>query len=221
MPVSLVRKFTWTGLFAFNLTATDAISVVTLCGNNPNQVIQTQSGTTSDALSMQPLFWDQFSDWYERYTVLGSSCSCTPWPGGGTGVNGRVAQATDMCEYALVPTQSVNVAAFSAYRPYILAQYPKVKLGRSSLGYTRGRRFRAYCSTASLYGKTKKWIAQDANFEGPMQSSTDPASEWFWLIVASAPFDNNTMTGSNVYNVLEVKLTYYVRLFQRGFIPYS
>lgn len=222
MPVSIVRKLTWTGVFAFNLSATDPISRVTLCGNNPNSVIETQSGTTGDTDTIQPLFWDQLSEWYDNYVVLGSSCSCTPWPGGGTGVNGRVAQVTDMAEYALVPSRRGDLGFYNGIKPYVLGQYPKVKLGRSSLGYTRPKRFRSYCSTASLYGKTKKWVTQDANFQAPTGgSTTDPAADWFWLLIAALPFDNNTMTGSNVYNVVEVRICYYVRLFQRSFLPPS
>lgn len=142
----------------------------------------------------QPYFSDQWATIYQAYTVLGSSIRVQAFADAGT------------TAYQLNVTPSTGSANYTnldhiTEQPY--TRYTVTQVNQAS------RAVKNYMSTNKILGVRKSQVFDDPNLSALL--TANPASSWFWHInVASL-----SGAASQTY-VVRMKITYFVRLFNRA-----
>lgn len=145
----------------------------------------------------QPRGFDQLSDNYNKYVVLGSSCELI-------GVSGASGDA-GVIEVSLMPV--VSPSTLSNRDPEYLAEMPGSQMMVIAPGGEK-QIISAYQSTANVKGVSRRTILTDDTFEGTVAGS-GPNNAWYWQINAQVADENTTMDA-----FLYVKLVYYVKLLE-------
>lgn len=143
----------------------------------------------------QPLGFDQWSTFYDKYVVTGSTMYAI------------VANAsnTDNIKAALIPKdESTVVTTWNtiAERSYSMTKVLSPNDSGKSVGH-----FRKYMSTKKILG-LKHVNTQDDDYTAAV--SADPAKEWFWHVYVQALNDVSAISVN-----VQFVVTYYVKFFNR------
>lgn len=142
----------------------------------------------------QPLGFDQLTALYQRFTVMGVKISATVLP-----------------TQSLLPDQQLTILANHSTTSYVdadlISQQPYAKtrfIGNSSTGPVT---LSAYYSTSKIMGCSKKKIMDDDVFSGSYNSNP---SQKFYIHTFLAD-----LAGGDTRATIKVKLTYYVKFWDR------
>lgn len=167
------------------------LNIVNIRGNGAYDPEQAAGGG-------QPMYFDQFSALYQRYTVLSSSISCT-----------------------FVNRAGVGEAAFTKVGVYPLGDLvapltlqeatEKDNCKYAQLGPNTGDQgiiqMNHYAKATQVLGKAKDENTDDTLSAG---IGANPAREWFWIVFAGA------LDGTAAISLyLDITVTYYVKFYDR------
>lgn len=153
----------------------------------------------------QPMGFDQWSAFYNKYTCFGSKITVEILNISGATAGAQNIQATLMPLASRVATsvpQSVTDINVLYEYPYCQHKEGNIVGGASRL------KFKSYMSTAKIDGVSKQKIAIDDNYTALI--SADPVNEWKWMIAAQTADQSSGVTLKAI-----VTITYYVKMFDR------
>lgn len=143
----------------------------------------------------QPLYFDQYSEIYNKYRVMGCSIRVD---------TNNASTASALYFIAFPSTETGSLLSISAALEQGRAKAPKI----IPLGQTMSSaRLKSYCSTRKALGQTKTQVMDDDNAAG---IGANPLQIWYWNL-----FWESTDGSSAVITHAIVKLTYYVQFFDR------
>lgn len=188
VPDQMFVKMSYLDISAKDTLALGALSNYIYRGNSAFDPEQAVGGG-------QPLGFDQWSAFYNRYQIMGSKIEVEYLPDPAT----APAQPVQLI---LVPTDSTTAITG-------LAQAMELPYSKSTLVpifRTTSTKLSAYMSTKAKFGYGEG-ITQEDDLSA--LTTTNPAEQWYWqLVIGSA---GNTAT--NGFG--RVKITYYCRFFDR------
>lgn len=190
MPDKLLVKIPYTT--GLNLTGTGVAAVRTFSGNSCFDPDVTGVGS-------QPFGFDQWSAFYSKYRVYGSSIKVL------ARANYVAADPNKMFMLVVIPTTYETVD--TNYVDITGEPYVKTKvLPNSNAGYPCT--IKSYMSTRKIFGVTR---AQSADTDYAALNTASPSIQWYWQVVC----DEATSAAINPDCLIYVKIMYYVEFFSR------
>lgn len=161
----------------------------------------------------QPLGFDQWSTFYNKYTVYGSKIKAAF-----CNVDGSAgAPATENVMVGLIPTPSdVSIAAIAGAGDIVgIGEFPygHYKAG-NIVNAAPNLTLNGYMSTSKIDGISKSKVSDDDRYTAVVSAS--PVNMWRWNIGIQATDKTSTTTGR-----LLVRITYYCRLSARQILTQS
>ena len=172
----------------YESTTTTAIGQHLFRGNSIFDPDQTGTGH-------QPLGYDQWTAFYDKYLVLGSQIS----------VQVINESAGEQCYLGVLPKNEADAVANHdtlAEKPYVRMLYQGVEGSGQAV-----RRTKLYMSTKKIFGLRR--VGTD-NTDYTAVNNTNPANVWFWHIYSQSADGNTSVTQRII-----VGLKYYVVFFDR------
>jgi len=151
----------------------------------------------------QPLGFDEWAGFYQNYRVRASKIKCSYVVDPAAGA---VSPAVQIC---VLP----NVAG-TTYTSQLASQqrFARSKFVPSSCVTTQV--LKSYCKTSSIFGVTKRSVADQDNFGAPV--TTTPSNQWYWNFTAYS------LDGSTAVDAwLQAEITYYVEFFNPKILAQS
>lgn len=179
-------------------SSTGALSLQVFTGNGLFDPDITNAGA-------QPLGYDQWSAFYNRYRVLASSMQAdyvTPDASTNDAQTLRV---------ALVPSASATTYTnfeAAASQPYAVSKYVNGTIPNNA------SRLTALMESAVINGRTKQGILDDDNMSAA--TSANPADLWYWHLYCS-PVDSTATTSGSIIGTV----SYLVDFFDRSLLSLS
>lgn len=155
----------------------------------------------------QPFGYDQWCNFYERYSVYGSSInvefistSQTSPPDGYT------------CSTVLVPMADLT----SGFTPEQASELPHAKHKIVNVYNVDGKKnaLRGYCSTAKVMGVSNQTVDSDDAFSAA--TNTSPARQWYWTVICTNMLSNGSIT----YNI-RIDMKFYVKFWRQSLFTSS
>jgi len=149
---------------------------------------------------IQPYGHDQWSQFYEYYTVYGSSIKATLFPSTNT------YQAYDIAVVPSSETTATSAATLTA--PIEEMPYSRYRTVTSYNTGTKSSIVRHYMSTAKIFGANPLAIKTEDSYSAVYNAN--PASIWYWLVYTQ-PSDEATANSNNI----TITITYYCEYSDR------
>lgn len=141
----------------------------------------------------QPAFFDQWAAFYNKYYVASSKIR----------VQIMNTSSTVPFRFTILPSTSSTLATTVDLMDL---PYSKTKLVSGDIATWGNRSMKHYMTANKVFGTRTD---QELNYQGNM-SGSDPATEWYWALVAEA------LDGISDLNYhIQVQVTYYIRLSNR------
>lgn len=174
--------------YVFN-TTTDVVTQQIFRGNSINDPDFTGVGH-------QAMGHDDWKTMYAKYLVNASKIEV--W------FLGAASAATSILNVGIVPVTTSTALSASDVDVFNENPYARQKIvnGASAQGWSK---ITSYMSTSKMYGMR---IGNDDQFTANFDAN--PGYEWFWQVYAGSVDES-----SDVYCMLKVKITYYVKCFKR------
>lgn len=147
----------------------------------------------------QPYAYDQWTQFYSKYRVLGSAIRVVP-SFGGTNFTGS--SSTNDLGLVVVP----KLETTSPTSEVIEQPYSK---SRTASHYASNCMIKHYMSTSKIYGTDHRAVRSEDDFAA--YSSSSPVNLWYWFIYVFPP----TGTSDTMYVSANIKLTFYVEFSAR------
>lgn len=160
----------------------------------------------------QPYSLDTWTQFYKRYRVFGSKIKVVA--SHNRTLNESAFNNANGLTLYVVPVTDSTVVQEDA-----LMEMPRVRY-RTNWGLypAKPARVSHYATTRQIWGVSKSTASTNAEFSADM--SANPASPWYWWIVASRPdIDFGGLYNQNVY--IHVRITYYAVLYDRKWLELS
>lgn len=150
-----------------------------------------------------PLYWRNYAQLYNKYTCFGSKIKCTF-------VNNTDATiGAQNIIYGIIPFVVPGTLPTTVS---VLNMQPQCKYKFSRINTSAiFPEIKYYMSTKNIFGISKKKVSDDDAFSGFVSTGV-PADTWNWAIYVSQP---ELATGVVTSTIVDVKITYYVRFFDR------
>lgn len=149
----------------------------------------------------QPLGFDQLTNLYQRYTVMGAKFSVTALPTSTTGNADQ--QLTILANHSTVPFTDQD----------LISQQPYAKTRFIGNGNTGPVTLSAYYSSAKILGVSKRRILDDDIYSAIY--NTNPSTQWYIHVFQS------DLSGDNTLGTIKIKITYYCKLYDRFPLGFS
>lgn len=144
-------------------------------------------------------YFNEWSNFYKQAIVYSSKIEVTVVDLSGSTASGWF--------IAVVPINST-------FTPLSIASamvQPRSKYMFVQEGSGRPSKIKHYMSTAQVWGVSKRRVTDDPEFSHLMATTSIPTSAWFWNVFISP----GVATGFSAFGILSVRLTYYIKLWDR------
>lgn len=193
IPDTVMTKMTAFATLPFVMTS-GADQTLNITGNDLTDPFASAGGSTVTGYTEYGAFYQRWAIYASKISILATSAGTT--------------NATSQIDWVIVPC--VNIPS-SAQDPDQLARLPYAKIRTlNGPNVNPPPTMTHYMSTSKIHGLNKTIVGNDDTFWG-LYPSTAPAKLWYWHIVTRPVDDNATCTIR-----LRIKLTYYVKWFQRA-----
>lgn len=145
----------------------------------------------------QPTGADQWAAFYARYYVAGSKIK----------IKAINKEASEVAQVMLWP----SIQSTWDYATQSPTEYPYTKSTiLAAAGSNNTAHMGHYMTTQKVYGR--RGTEYESNFIGNLAATggTNPTNDWYWILASTNPQGNN-----EIDMVVDVKLTYYVKMFNR------
>lgn len=184
---------------------TESVIVTVTGGSAVNYQFRGNSLYDPDLTSTghQPTGYDEWSAFYNKFTVLGSSCDVKAYITGistALVVNGLV---------AVVPTVDASPTLTYANVLTLPNCKHKVFTYNTSVGHVKNRMM-----TNKIFGKSLQAVKDDDYYSA--STTANPTNQWYWNI-----YINNADNSSNLSGQIVINVTYYARMTSRKLLQAS
>jgi hypothetical protein len=163
-----------------------------------------------------PYSSEQWTNFYKRYRVFGSSIKVTC--AYNRSANSSTADNINGINLYVVPVTDSTIVFQST-----LDEMPRCRKRFNWATYqNRPSRIKHYATTRQIFGVSKATASTNAEFSaltGPTGTGSDPSAQWYWWIAATKPFDAVSTVVQQL--MWRVEITYYVVLYDRKWLDQS